>query len=321
LEAADSQHKKATEGMSKGSVLVTGARGFVGRAVAKLLQREGYRVLPLDLPLEPETEGGERPQSAEIPCDIRRATHLWTLFQAEPVDNIIHLAALLPTAAQNAPLLATQSNITGTLNLLEMARQFNVRRVIFGSSLSVYGTYPAEETVSETHRAAPEDIYGTAKLYAERMGEAYRALFGLTFVSLRIGRVVGPGAQSASSAWRSRIFEELASSEPVEIALPYLRTERLLMVHVEDVARMLVALLEAPKPAHDVYNAACESVTAEELKNNVAMLNPNVRLQLGEKYATGNPRRLDSSRFSQEFGFQPEPIFTQLRRAAGNETA
>ena len=303
--------------MSQKSALVTGGGGFIGRAVCKLLQRKGYRALPTELRPDPETLGGPLPEIAEIPCDIRRATHLWTLFQSEPIDSMIHLAAVLPTMAQQRPLLATQTNITGTMNLLEMARQFKLRRVVFASSLSVYGTYPVEEEVSETHRAAPEDVYGATKLCGEQAGGVYRDRFGTSFVSLRIGRVVGPGAVSATSPWRAEIFDKLRSGEQVEISLPYAGTERLLVAHVDDVAAMLVSLHEAEKPAHSIYNAVCESVTVAELKAQVESLNPNVRVKLGEAQATGNPRRLDSKRFAEEFGLRFQSIEEHLKRAAG----
>ena len=121
----------------------------------------------------------------------------------------------------------------------------------------------------KTDSAAPEDLYGAAKLYVEQLGAAYRQQFGLEFVSLRIGRVVGPGARSVSSAWRSEIFEFLGSTNATEIALPYVGSERILLVHLDDVARMLVALLDAAHPAHSIYNAVCESVVVDELKREV----------------------------------------------------
>jgi UDP-glucose 4-epimerase len=303
--------------MSKGLVLVTGGGGFIGRAVCKLLQREGYRALPIEVPPEPETVGGPIPEIKEIPCDIRRATHLWMLFQAQPIDSIIHLAAILPTVAQKKPLLATQTNITGTMNLLEMARQFKLRRMIFASSLSVYGTYSAEEVVTETHRTAPEDVYGATKLCAEQAGSAYSAQFGVPFVSLRIGRVVGAGAASRTSAWRSQIFEDLRSDEGAEISLPYAGTEGLLITHVDDIARMLVTLLEAPKPECPVYNAVSEEITVAELKKQVESLNPKIQIKLGAERVKANPQRLDSSRFRKEFGFTADSLTEHLKRAAG----
>ena len=238
------------------------------------------------------------------------------MFEASKIQGIIHLAAILPTAAQRDPVRATQVKVDGSLNLLELARRFGVRRIVFGSSLSVYGTRSADHVVSETDPAAPEDIYGSAKVYVEQLGAAYGQQFGLEFVSLRIGRVVGPGARSVSSAWRSEIFEFLGTTHATGIALPYVGSERILLVHLDDVARMLVALLQAACPARSIYNAACESVVVDDLKRELERLNPMLSVKVSETHALGNPRRLDSSRVRQEFGIQTLPIFEQLRAAA-----
>ena len=310
------------------AVMLTGSRGFVGRAVSKLLRGSGHRVIGLDVtsrinPLLPETEsrfdsapsdhGAPEGGEADISCDIRDAAGLRRAFEAERIGAIIHLAAILPTAAQRDPLLATQVNVQGSFNLLEMARQCGVRRFVFGSSLSVYGSYSEEHVVSESDRCAPEDLYGAAKIYVEQLGQAYHEQHGLEFVSLRIGRVVGPGARSVSSAWRSEIFESLNATSPAEIRMPYVADERLLLVHVEDVAKMLIRLLEAPQLKDSIYNAPCESVVVEDLKSEVERLNPKIRVSVGDVVAAGNPRRLDASRFVQEFGFEAMPISQRLR--------
>lgn len=289
-------------------VLVTGAQGFIGRTVAKLLQREGYGVVALD-------RAASTPQEEAL--DITDATALRRLFEIRKIDRIIHLAAVLPTAAQGKPELATQVNVQGSLNLMDMARRFEVKRFVFGSSLSVYGTSPADVEVGESYPAAPEDLYGASKLYVEQLGQALRKEYGLEFVSLRIGRVVGAGAESSTSAWRSQIFELLRIQKPAQIDLPYAGSERLLLVHVEEVARMLVALMESLAPGYSIYNAVCESVVVADLKAEIERLNPKVRVAVGDQEAAGNPRRLDSSRFAGEFGFACKTIFDALRKTAG----
>jgi nucleoside-diphosphate-sugar epimerase len=298
------------------SVLVTGARGFIGRAVVKLLQREGYRVVALDASA---VESGSDCESVrEIECDIGNASELRRTFEMGPIDGIVHLAAILPTAAQRDPGIALRVNVEGGAHVLGMASMFGVRRVVFGSSLSIYGTYAADRVVSEIDRASPEDSYGAAKLYVELLGRSDRGRPGMEFVSLRIGRVVGPGARSTTSAWRSEIFEFLKANHPVEIAMPYVGAERILLVHVDDAAKMLVTLLRAPNLKHSLYNAACESTTVAELKREVEALNPNITVKVGEEYANGNPRQVDFSRFTREFSFATTPMREQLRRAAGS---
>ncbi len=292
------------------SVLVTGGRGFIGGVVVKLLQRAGYRVVSLD---HSAAVTASESDANEVVCEISDAEQLRPIFEVRPIGGIIHLAAILPTVAQREPLRATEVNVLGSLNVLEAARRFGVQRVVFGSSLSAYGTWPAERVVGETDRSAPEDLYGAAKLYIERLGEAYRGLCGLQLVALRIGRVVGPGAHSVTSAWRSQIFELLDSREPAEIVIPYSSSEKLLLVHVEGIAGMLVTLLRAPAPAHTVYNAPCEPVVVGDLKREVENLNSRITVRLGHELVVGNPRLLDASRFQCEFGFEAVPIFDQLR--------
>jgi len=299
------------------SVLVTGGRGFIGREVVKVLQHAGYRVVSLDHSL-PVT--ASQSDADEVVCDISNAEQLREIFDVKTIGGIIHLAAILPTVAEREPLRATEVNVLGSLNVLEAVRRFGVRRVVFGSSLSVYGSWPAERMVVETDRAAPEDLYGAAKLYIERLGKACRGIGGLEFVSLRIGRVVGPGAMSVTSAWRSQIFEMLESKQTAEILIPYSSSEKLLLVHVHDVARMLVTLLQATAPADGVYNAPCESVVVADLKREVENLNSRITVRVGREFASGNPRLIDASRFQREFGFEAVPIFHQLRKYLNRAT-
>jgi len=101
----------------------------------------------------------------------------------------------------------------------------------------------------------------------------------------------------------------------VEISVPYVAAERVLLGHVGDVAEMLVKLLAAPRLAHGVYNAVCESVAVGELKREVEGLNRNICVRLGDQWATGNPRLLDCSRFECEFQYRTVPIFQQLLQA------
>lgn len=305
------RHRRAMDTGDGRSVLVTGGRGFIGRATVKLLRRAGYKVVSLDA----TKCGTSRAQGEEILCDITDATQLQCVFEGRQIGGIIHLAAVLPTAAQCDPVRATQVNVEGSLHLLEMARRFDVTRFVFGSSLSIYGTCLEDRVVSEGDHAAPEDLYGAAKLYVERLSEAYQKSQALEFVSLRIGRVLGAGSNSATSAWRSEIFEFLSTADAREIELPYVGSERLLVVHVDDVAKMLTTLLQAERPVHAIYNAVCEAVKVADLKDEVERLNPKVRVRLGKEFAVGNPRLLNSSRFQEEFHFQTVSVFERLRRA------
>jgi len=296
-------------------VLVTGAEGFLGRIFTALLEGSGERVIALDSLTSPSSAGAS--QTVRAACDIRNKAELENIFRQNCIDRIVHLAAILPTAAQKDPAGATEVNIAGSLNLLALGLRYGLRRMVFASSLSVYGTCAAGRVVSEEERAAPQDLYGAAKLYIEQQGRAFAASSKLEFLSLRIGRVVGPGARSTTSAWRSEIFELLQSEQPASVALPYMASERVLLAHVEDAARALLAVLRATRPAHTVYNAPCESWVVGDLKRKLESLNPKLRVTLGEEPVQGNPRSLDFSRFQREFAFTAMPLSERLLRAAG----
>lgn len=299
----------------RNSVLVTGAEGFLGRALVRLLEHSDLRVIALDssepVPVDPPSG------VTKVRCDITDQQQMEKVFREYEIGKVVHLAAILPTAAQRDPVRATTVNVVGSLKVLELARQFGVARFVFGSSLSIYGSCSPDYVVSENDRTAAEDIYGAAKLYVEQLGQAFADSGALQFVSLRTGRIVGPGARSTTSAWRSAIFELLQTRCPANLTLPYVGSERVLLIHVQDAAGALMTLLQAPRPAHCIYNAPCESWLVNDLKLQLESLNPSIRVALGDAYAKGNPRLLDWSRFKNEFAFSTTPIADRLQKAAG----
>jgi len=298
----------------KKSVLVTGGRGFIGRAVVKLLRRKGYPVISFDRSPGPANQFNGW---LEVEGDVTEGPRLRSVFRTHRIQSIIHLAAILPTIAQQDPLTADRVNLTGGMTLLHEARDLGVRRFVFGSSLSVYGSYPRDRVVSEADFAKPADSYGAAKKHVEERGQIPSEHGGMEFVSLRIGRVLGEGSNSVTSAWRSEIFELLRTEQPAEIFIPYRQTEKILVVHVDDVAEMLLALFSASRTEHAIYNAPCESILVGDLKRFVESLNPKLTVKLGDGRPTGNPQMLDFSRFQKEFAIETIPIFDRLRKAVG----
>ena len=292
------------------SVLVTGGGGFIGKHLRPLLERQGLNVVSLDYRAVP-------PGSASTcyQCDITDSQQVEAIFRTHRFEAVIHLASILPTASRQDPHKATKVNITGSLNLLEAARRFHVNRMIYASSVSVYGTQPASSYVSEELPPAPEDVYGAAKRYVELLGEAYQLNFGVEFLALRIAMVVGPGTISATSPWRNQIFEYLGRAQEKELLIPYREDEVLPLVHVEDLAAMLGLMASAKSASSTVYNSLAESVIARELKNEVESLNPNIRVSLGTASVSGGPRIIDSSRFARDFGLVSVPLRERLRRA------
>jgi nucleoside-diphosphate-sugar epimerase len=276
---------------SRETILVTGACGQIGCAVSKILRDNGRKILRVDV--------GKDNSDDVLSGDLTSQREVSQIFEIHPIGAVIHLAGILPTAFQSDPLGAADVNLIATLGLMRKAAESKGIHFVFASSMSVYGSAPTQRPVTEDDPAAPDDPYGASKRAVELIGAALRRQAALQFVSLRIARVLGPGIRRSSSQWRSEIFEARRNS-PIHI--PYPPETILSLVHVEDVARMLVTLVDAPTTKHSFYNSLAETWTAGQLKHAVEELR-NISVQLDESGGQAGAR-CDGSRFAREFGFQ-----------------
>ena len=186
-------------------ILITGAGGFIGSQVCRLLSTRGYVVVAIDRRFT-------TPQPySQFSGDIGTPDLLANIIRTGSFDIIIHLAAVLNTASRQQSKEALRVNIESSLTLLQLAARFKTQKFIFGSSISVYGakSFAAYGEVSEEHPAAPNTIYGVSERYVELAGQDYHEQGTLQFVAIRMAMVVGPGAVNTSTPWRSHIFERL----------------------------------------------------------------------------------------------------------------
>jgi nucleoside-diphosphate-sugar epimerase len=274
-----------------GAILVTGACGHIGRELCRILKNNDREILPVDVDHDKTRE--------VISCDLRSPSDVSQLFQAHPIRAVIHLAGTLPSAFQADPLTGADVNLGGSCELLRQSAA-HVRRFIFASSVSVYGSSPTRRPVTEDDPPAPDEPYGASKLAIELIGQTLAKEKTFEFVALRIARVVGPGIKKTSSPWRSRIFE--ASPQGHSVCLPFVPEAILSLVHVEDVAHMLFTLAEIAEMSSFVYNTPVEVWEARQLKEAIEELR-GIRVELGPDAALGGPI-CDGSRFAREFGFQ-----------------
>lgn len=178
-------------------VLVTGGAGFIGSNLVDMLLRLGSNVVVYDNfnDFYPGKETNvaafaDHKRFRLIRGDILDADSLETATSG--VDVVFHLAAQAGVRyCLDHPMAAHQSNVTGTLNVLEAARKKGVKKLVYGSSSSIYGV-PVKIPMDEGHPQIPTNIYGATKLAAERYCLAYHKSFGLEVVCLRYFSVYGP---------------------------------------------------------------------------------------------------------------------------------
>ena len=184
------------------NILVTGGAGFIGsHLVDRLLAEGGWSITVVDdfnNFYDPQIKRDNvrlhlRNSSYELhEVDIRERLALKEVAEAKRFDCIVHLAAragVRPSLTQ--PLLYSETNINGTLNLLELAREHNVKQFVFGSSSSVYGLnakVPFSEDDPIWHPISP---YAATKAAGELLCHTYSHLYGLRCVCLRFFTVYG----------------------------------------------------------------------------------------------------------------------------------
>jgi nucleoside-diphosphate-sugar epimerase len=285
---------------SEGVVLVTGARGHIGGEVCRLLRDAERRVVPVDI--DEDNSLGVRA------CDLRSKNDVRQLFQGQLIETVIHLAGILPTAFQADPLGAAEVNLNGSCELLRQAVAVDVKRFVFGSSMSVYGTLPTSRPLNENDPPIPDEPYGASKRAVELIGENLAKRGIIEFVSLRIARVIGLGIKKTASPWRSQIFEP--SAQDGSVVIPYSPRAKLSLVHVEDAARMLVILAETAEIAGSVYNTPTETWEVGQLKALVEDLR-GIQVELGPDESLAGPT-CDGTSFAEEFGFQVRGLRQRL---------
>ncbi len=172
-------------------VLITGGAGFIGSHLANQLHKLGHHVRLLD-----DLSSGDptllKPGINLTRGDVRDIPKLWSLLQG--VDVVYHLAALVSVPASVLyPREYNDVNVGGTVALLEACRDVgSVRRVILGSSATIYGNQPTQP-VTEDLRSCPRVPYAVSKLAAEQYLFNISRLSGFEAVSLRIFNAHGPG--------------------------------------------------------------------------------------------------------------------------------
>lgn len=184
------------------TVLVTGSAGFIGFHLSKLLVSEGFRVVGVDsmtsyydVALKKRRHSILRESNAFTAeeFDILDASRLMNYTREACPDAIVHLAAQAGVRySLEEPRAYIDTNITGTFNVMECARELKVEHLLMASTSSVYGANE-EMPFSETQKAdSPLTIYAATKKANEMMGHSYAHLWGLPTTMFRFFTVYGP---------------------------------------------------------------------------------------------------------------------------------
>lgn len=238
------------------TLLVTGGAGFIGSHLADRLVADGHRVVIVDN----ESTGfreNVNPEAIYIYGDITRTRDLEKAF-AYDLDAVFHVAGQASTIRSfDDPTEDLKVNVNGTLNLLKMCLQYRVPRMLYASSMTVYG-HPTTVPTSEMEPCQPISYYGITKYAAERYVHAAADRIDLGFdfnvTSFRMFNVYGE-RQSLENPYQgvvSIFIANVLNGEPITIHADGEQSRD--FVHVKDVVEAWVSALDRKESYGEVFN-------------------------------------------------------------------
>ena len=249
--------------------LVTGGAGFIGsHLVDRLLSSDIEQLTVVDdfnNFYEPDIKRANIREHLKDPrytlaeIDIRDRAALEIIFNQHNFDCIVHLAAragVRPSLSE--PQLYTETNINGSLNLLELAREHNIKQFVFGSSSSVYGINAKVPFSEDDPIRQPISPYAATKAAGELLWHTYSHLYGLRCVCLRFFTVYGPRQRPDLAIHK---FAKLISQHQTIPVFGDGSTRRD-YTYVDDIIDGVVAAIHYNKTDYEVFNLG-ESRTVE----------------------------------------------------------
>lgn len=236
----------------RSTVLVTGCAGFIGAKVCELLLADGHRVFGVDnlndaydVRLKQwrlaRLQGQPGFTFAQLDIADRAALARWAdgpAVNGATVDAVINLAARagVRQSVEN-PWVYVETNVTGTLNLLELCRARGIAKFVLASTSSLYGESPAMPYREDQPTDRPLSPYAASKKAAEALGATYHALYGIDVTVLRYFTVYGPAGRPDMSLFR--FVQWISEGQPVVVYGDGSQSRD--FTYVDDIARGTIA--------------------------------------------------------------------------------
>ena len=311
-------------------VLVLGGAGFIGPRVMRRLTERGHEVACMDVNPNSPSIADLKGRISVTRGDITLLDDVIRVMLEEKPDRVLNLAYLLGARSDGVtgdqdPHYAVRLNILGMDNCFEAARLCGIRRVVYASSLAVYGrqSYFGDRALTEEDLRMGTGVYAASKIFNEHQAEWYNKAFGMAITGVRPANVTGPDKVRGSTDHVLCITQP-ARGQPV--SFPF-RDAMRLPVHVEDISEIFVRVTLAESTQHPVYNSGGETISMGELASLVRRFLPAAEINFekdeGGREASGN-YMMDNTRLREEFEVSLAPfpqrvleIINEVRKEEG----
>lgn len=290
------------------AILITGGTGFLGSHLARhLVEVDGETdVVLFDAALNLRRVADLGDRVTVVQGDVTEPTEVIEALDRYGVDRVVHLAFLLTDSSAAGPRRAVKINCTGTANVFEAARLRGVRRVVYASSVAVYGHRLSldDEEHDETTPPVPNTLYGAAKLFIEQLAETYHAQYGMDVIGLRPISVFGLGRGQRYGTARQHFMvrpEFAALGQPIVMPPDEMMID---WIYVKDAAKAWNCALNTPTPEHRVFNMAAERRPMGDYTAHARALLPDASIEVSGELE-GSLRLVSARRLRDELGFEP----------------
>lgn len=290
------------------AVFITGGNGHIGSWIACLFARANKDIMIYDVNRRcPEYLEDYRDKIQFIDGDVLDLARLTDVIRRNQrdIEGIIHTVAIMGEFVPLNPYYNVRLNVIGLLNVLEVARIFGIKKVLFTSTGAVYGKKKGKAT--EEDCLDPQDLYASSKASAEFIGRQYAEAYNLDF---RIGRlyfVYGPGRMPSAFFTLYKIaFGVLEGIEGLQSSKG--GDQKIDFTYVLDAAQGIFRLFDKRNPDSRIYNfSSGESRTIEDVVGLCKKYTHfPVNISLGRGILMNRVESLDISRAQIELGYQPE---------------
>lgn len=296
--------------MLKDKVLITGACGQVGSELTESLRNlySAEQVIATDIREPNSFISGSGPFQK---LDVMDEKNLIELIRQHKITHIYHLAALLSASSEQKPMFAWKLNMDSLLNILNVARDNDVKKAFYPSSIAVFGPNTPKMNTPQMCVMDPNTVYGISKLAGERWCEYYFQKYGLDVRGLRYPGLISyktdPGGGTTDYA--IEIFYEAIKHKKFNCFLS--ENTRLPMLYMSDAIKATINLMEAPSENINIrsaYNLTGFSFTpdelAKELKKHIPDFEITYKPDFRQKIADSWPQLIDDSSARKEWNWK-----------------
>ena len=297
------------------SIMVTGGAGFIGNRIVRKLVDRGEKVVCFDMAPPRDNLQPYLDRIQVYRGDITQIPHLLEAVNLHQVDKIIHMAALMPPDTEDRPHFGMLVNIQGTNNVFEAARWTGVQRVVYASSIAVFGVQETlgKRPINEDDLTNPVNVYGMTKVANDFSAGKYIERYGLDLRGIRICTVFGHGRVTGMTGMIGMIGGLMMSLPAVgkPVSMPFHQDEPSPMIHAEDAAEIFVRATLSDRLNHRIYISGGHLATIGEMADAVRSFIPDAQITTGDQ-AVPHVYLVDNSRMLADIGYELAPLGVRI---------